>query len=247
MNSICHGQMETRVEIQTKDEIGQMADNFNNMLDRLKAAQVTEQRMIYRHLSDQISPHFLCNALDMVCMSAKLRQQTDISDAIELISRYFRTNLSAAGGTVSIGEEFAYIRDYIEITNLIRDIPVTYDLDIEEDLASFQIPRFIIQPFVENALRHGFRSKLRNCHIDLQAARRAPDQVILMIEDNGSGMSDERLAYVRNQTTSDEEESPEIGITNSIRRMRIYFGERFDCTFESYPEVGTRVLLTIML
>ncbi|MDW7656760.1 MAG: histidine kinase [Bacillota bacterium] len=245
MSRVEHGNMAAKVAIRSKDEIGEMADNFNNMLDRLKDAADTEKKLIYRHLSDQISPHFLCNALDMVCMSAKVKNQTEIAHAIELISRYFRTNLSAANGTVSIEEEFAYIQDYIEITNLIRDIPVTYDLIIEEGTENGKTPRFIIQPFVENALRHGFKSKTKHCHIKI-LARTYEGNLSLVIEDNGSGMSAEKLNAIRNIELDSKEDSLEIGITNSLRRMKIYYGDSFDFSVESYPGAGTRIELIII-
>jgi sensor histidine kinase YesM len=245
MSHVEHGNMAAKVTIRSKDEIGEMADNFNNMLDRLKDAADTEKRLIYRHLSDQISPHFLCNALDMVCMSAKVKNQTEIAHAIELISRYFRTNLSAANGTVTIEEEFAYIQDYIEITNLIRDIPVTFDLVIEDGLGDEKIPRFIIQPFVENALRHGFRSKTKHCHIKI-LARTYEGNLSLVIEDNGSGMSGKKLNAIRTIELDSSEDNLEIGIANSLRRMKIYYGDRFDFSIESYFGVGTRIELIII-
>jgi two-component system, sensor histidine kinase YesM len=245
MDSIFHGNSPIRADIDSNDEIGVLAGSFNEMLERLGRAAETERALLYKQLCIQISPHFLCNALDMVRMSAKLRNQTDLAEAVELIGRYYRNNLRVGAETIMVQEEFTNIHDYIEITNLIRGVPISYQFGVDDELRRTQIPRFIMQPFVENCVKHGFRDRMKNCRVSVRAEKGGDGRMSLSVTDNGRGIPEGTLRDIRGRVLGDDGAGAQIGIVNSTRRLRIYYGE--DCGFsvESYLDVGTTVRLSL--
>ena len=123
-----------------------------------------------------------------------------------------------------------------------RDL-MEYKIDIPDQLKFFTLPKLTLQPLVENALYHGIKNRRRKGYIRV-TGREQDGCIILEVEDDGAGMTRERLEEVR--ASLEEEGSIEgFGLRAVHRRLRILFGNGYGLTLESTPDIGTRVILTI--
>lgn len=247
--------------VNSQDELGQISVRFNNMVDKtnqlmedLKKASIAEKEAIYQAMENQIKPHFLCNALDMVRMTAKLRQEEDISNAILTITHYFMYNLSERGKYVTLETEMKNVLDYVNIHNMIKNRAIHCDIDAAGELSGnlnkYRILKFSLQPIVENCIKHGFSKRTDDCYIFINI-RKKEDRLVISIEDNGNGISEERLAELQymllpeNLDQEEEKVKAGIGLRNIRNRFLMNYGKEYAFVLESYPEIGTCITLEI--
>ena len=154
INRIKQGDLETKLAIQSSDEIGVIALNFNEMTEKIRKlmtdiqlANNAEKEAIYRALENQIKPHFLCNALDMVRMMAETRNEQDIVQSVESITNYFMYNLAHRDKYVTLDVELKNVKDYISIHNMIRNKAI--ELEIRLNANARNSPWKVLQLFME--------------------------------------------------------------------------------------------------
>lgn len=261
MNQVKKGAMDSRIHIESQDEIGQLSMNFNDMLDeihslmiRLEKANNAEKEAIYKALENQMNPHFLCNALEMIRMTAVLHDDDEVANATELLTNYLMFNIKRKERFVSIKDEMKNVTDYLGIYNLIKNKNITVGIHIAESLMarleSCQVLRFILQPVVENAIKHGFKDMTEGCFININIDL-AEGILMITIEDNGIGMDEERAAglasYIdpRNHGVHFETSGTGVGLRNVNERLILNYGESYKLDIETIPACGTKVVIRI--
>jgi len=186
-------------------------------------------------LSSQINPHFLFNTLNTV--SALIRFDPDSARGVVLkLSNILRRLLRKHETFVPLREELVFIDDYldIEVARFGRDnLDIVKDLD-EETLESF-VPSMLLQPIVENCLKHGLAPKLEGGKIQLRSLNR-DGRLLLEIEDNGVGISEEKMPHVYVEG---------IGLSNVRERLRVLYGADFNLDIQSTPGAGTVIRIDI--
>ena len=186
-------------------------------------------------LSSQINPHFLFNTLNTV--SALIRFDPDSARGVVLkLSNILRRLLRKHETFVPLREELVFIDDYldIEVARFGRDnLDIVKDLD-EETLESF-VPSMLLQPIVENCLKHGLAPKLEGGKIQLRSINR-DGRLLLEIEDNGVGISEEKMPHVYVEG---------IGLSNVRERLRVLYGADFNLDIQSTPGSGTVIRIDI--
>ncbi|HMI51125.1 MAG TPA: histidine kinase [Candidatus Saccharimonadales bacterium] len=186
-------------------------------------------------LSSQINPHFLFNTLNTV--SALIRFDPDSARGVVLkLSNILRRLLRKHETFVPLREELVFIDDYldIEVARFGRDnLDIVKDLD-EETLESF-VPSMLLQPIVENCLKHGLAPKLEGGKIQLRSLNR-DGRLLLEIEDNGVGISEEKMPHVYVEG---------IGLSNVRERLRVLYGADFNLDIRSTPGAGTVIRIDI--
>lgn len=232
------------------EEVQLLTDGIETMVGQLKRLidKTTEQEKQRRRtelalLQAQINPHFLYNTLDTIIW---LIESGEIAEAVTMVSNlsnFFRFSLSRGKNVITLAEEEQHIRSYLEIQKMrYRDL-MEYKIDIPDQLKFFTLPKLTLQPLVENALYHGIKNRRRKGYIRV-TGREQDGCIILEVEDDGAGMTRERLEEVR--ASLEEESSIEgFGLRAVHRRLRILFGNGYGLTLESTPDIGTRVILTI--
>jgi two-component system, sensor histidine kinase YesM len=260
MEKVRQGNFDTRIPVTNSDEIGRLSDTFNQMTERIQnlLKQIiesgnAEKEAVYKALSNQIQPHFLNNALDIVRMRALSQGRNDISQPLELIMRYFIFNLGKKGKVVTIEDELKNVEDYINIYKLSRDTELILEIRIDEEirgnLAKWYILKFSLQPIVENCIRHGFKNKDVKCRIFI-FVKKIEDKMHISIEDNGIGMSTERLTQLKEHIHREDgiligNSSSNIGLRNIKQRIELYYGADAYLMIDSYEGIGTCVELNI--
>jgi two-component system sensor histidine kinase YesM len=232
------------------EEVQLLTDGIETMVGQLKRLidKTTEQEKQRRRtelalIQAQINPHFLYNTLDTIIW---LIESGEIAEAVTMVSNlsnFFRFSLSRGKNVITLAEEEQHIRSYLEIQKMrYRDL-MEYKIDIPDQLKFFTLPKLTLQPLVENALYHGIKNRRRKGYIRV-TGREQDGCIILEVEDDGAGMTCERLEEVR--ASLEEEGSIEgFGLRAVHRRLRILFGNGYGLTLESTPDIGTRVILTI--
>ena len=185
-------------------------------------------------LTSQINPHFLFNTLNTV--SSLIRFDPDMARGVVLkLSNILRRLLRKHETFVPLREELAFIDDYldIEVIRFGRDkLQIFKEVD-EETLEEF-IPSMLLQPIVENAIKHGLAPRLEGGQIHLRTHRR-DGRLLIDIEDNGMGIEPERLVEVYGGG---------IGISNVHERLRLLYGDQFRMDIRSQAGEGTAVRLS---
>jgi LytS/YehU family sensor histidine kinase len=175
------------------------------------AAQLSEAQL--GALRAQIQPHFLFNTLNAVIALVRDRETAEAVAALTTLSSLLRTALrTGATHTVTLGEELAFTKNYLAIERMRFGERLCVNVDVAPSLGEAKVPSFMLQPFVENALRHGMRQQPQ-LRVDISARTQA-DQLILRIEDDGTGLAQDW----------EERSANGLGIANSRARLRQLYG-----------------------
>jgi two-component system sensor histidine kinase YesM len=199
-------------------QTGELAALMEERIAREKKAQDLE----YRMLLSQINPHFLYNTLNSIKWMASIQKASGIAEMITALSRLLRTLTKDTRKTASLREEIALLEDYLVIQKYRYGDSVVFKKEIEDEgLLDTPIPRFTLQPLAENAIFHGLEPK--GGGVITVRVRQDPDDlsaVLVSLEDNGVGMSEETLANIRGTGREGGGVFRELGIRSVEERLR---------------------------
>ncbi|SFD55140.1 two-component system, sensor histidine kinase YesM [Paenibacillus catalpae] len=260
-SSVQRGNLEVRSSIRGADEIGRLGFLFDQMLDRIKEmiAEVSltharKRKAELAMLQAQINPHFLFNVLNSIRMKVMRSGDQDSAKMIASLSKLLRMTISRDEDAILLHEEIELLTHYVELMNLRQKEEARLVVDVDVTSFDIRVPRFILQPLVENALIHGFNQSAGTIRI---TAERTDHFLELAVEDDGIGMETEELERLRARLTASGS-GPEsvqesgrsggpgmsgIGVANVAERMRIMFGDAFHITVDS--DKGTRIMMHI--
>ncbi len=249
---VAEGDFAVRARIRSQDEISALGLAFNNMTENMQALidQVREdeekmRRMDLRLLQEQINPHFLYNTLDTIVWLIESNETDQAVNMVITLSSFFRLVLSKGKEFISIREEEKHIRNYLEIQEMrYRDI-LEYDIQIDQTVYDYQIPKLTLQPLVENALYHGIKYKRAKGYIHIHGEKEG-DSIHLTVRDNGIGMDQAELEFLRREICRPCQETEKgFGLANVNERIHMYFGEEYGLRISSTKGKGTIVEVTI--
>ncbi|QRG68062.1 LytS/YhcK type 5TM receptor domain-containing protein [Brevibacillus choshinensis] len=184
-------------------------------------------------LQAQINPHFLFNTLGTIMSYCR----TDPEQARNLIgnlSDIFRRNLKSKGNYHSLQEELDGITSYLEIEKVRFANRLKVNMEVDESLLTRKLPILTLQPIIENAIHHGLFPKVSDCLLTIRVEKYG-DEVKICIEDNGVGISEERLAEIWNH------HSQGIGLSNVHQRLQSIYGKEYGLQIQSKLGAGTIV------
>ncbi len=218
-------------------------------------AELDQKRQKLQALESQINPHFLYNTLDTFRGLALEQGNRELSDMIEALSQMFKYSVKYEAEMVNINAELDYLKHYIQLQQMRFPGRFTYEEHLECDPANLLLepcPRFVLQPIVENAIRHGLRDVRKGGHIIVTMGIRRKDFFIL-VEDNGCGMDmtevsllNQRLERISEETAETNEKAG-IGIENVNRRIKMFCGEEYGLRVNSNLGTGTQVEVSLPL
>ncbi|MDP5276299.1 sensor histidine kinase [Chengkuizengella axinellae] len=260
---ISRGKFDRKININSNDEIGFLANVFEHMRNDIKKliGEMKEKAKIERDLNEhklllkeselkslqsQINPHFLFNTLNTLSKKAYLEEAYETSDLITSVSNLLRYNLRQMGTTVTILEEMKGVQEYLAIQKARFFDRVQYGIDIDGKCFSFEIPSLTIQPFVENAFIHAIEPSEEGGEIHI-IIKDQPEHVMICIEDIGKGMSEEQVNAILKGNLSNEYKghSTGIGTSNVINRLRLHYGVHDVIQISSIPDKGTKITLML--
>lgn len=227
------------------DSLNAMIDKINELLDQVTTEQIRLRKAEFELLQAQINPHFLYNTLDTIVWLAEAGDQKRVVSMVGNLSDFFRTSLNQGKDIISIREELAHVRSYLEIQQVRYQDILRYEITVPEDLYEYKIPKITIQPLVENALYHGIKNKRGQGTITI-TGKSKENGFVLYVRDNGIGMTQERLNEVRAGIQKLSYTGKEIyGLYNVNERIRLNFGETYGISIESTYGEGTCVSISL--
>ncbi|GBG08596.1 two-component sensor histidine kinase [Paenibacillus agaridevorans] len=254
MKRVGEGQLKARPRIDTQDEVGQLSEMFTTMMTNVQELmEETEERgrqkreAEYRALQSQINPHFLYNTLNTINYLSKIQQVPNIGEISAALVELMRFAVDQKRDLIPIREELELLKRYLSIQRYRFMDRITVSIDAEEATLDCLIPKFVLQPIVENALLHGFgASSERAGRITIKSYCREGSDMTIDVTDNGAGISEEQLeALLRHESERHAREGTGIGISNVKDRIRLAFGEQYGLSIVSVPGILTTVELQL--
>lgn len=250
MKQVELGNFHIQTSLEEDNEINQLGQSFNVMVNEIKhlmdeTVQNSEQKrkteLLLLHA--QINPHFLYNTLDSIIWMAEQEKHEEVVDMTSALAKMFRASITRDQELVSIRVEIEHIRHYLFIQKMRYREQLDYVFDIPSDILPYKTVKILLQPFIENAIYHGIRSKTTPGMIYISAWQEQ-DDVVFEVRDNGLGMTAERLHQVNEGTVSTNAQHG-IGIGNVNERIQLYFGETYGMSIHSVLGEGTIVTIRV--
>ena len=210
-----------------------------------------KQDLEYRMLQNQINPHFIYNTLNSIKWMATIQHAPGIAEMVTALSRLLKSVSKSNERLVPLYEEFALLNDYFTIQQYRYGGTITLDVSYIEDEKlnhSCLIPRFTLQPLVENAIFHGIEPKGSAGEVTLRVERdTANGDVLIRLTDDGIGMTAEQAAKALQEPGPEEAAAKyrHVGMWNVHKRLQYSFGEAYGLRIESEPGVGTTVMVRL--
>lgn len=238
-----------------RDEIWDLYNDMNKMVtnmrelseaaaeERLQKEQLysREKEVEFKMLATQINPHFLYNTLENIRMLACINKEKEIEDISVRLTRLLRSSLEVGSELKSLAWEMDKVDCYLKIQDYRFGDRITSDISFDRELAEkYMVMPFVVQPFVENAYVHAMEDMEEGGCIEIRAEIR--DDMYLVIEDNGQGMTGEDLKDILDNMNNFENlDRTHIGVVNVNQRIKLRFGDEYGVKITSEFGKGTRV------
>jgi len=260
-NRVALGNMSVMSRIDGNDEIGQLSRQFNYMVDSIKqlmaqivekteqnnALELAQREIKLKMMASQINPHFLFNALESIRMNAHMKGDKEIANVVRLLGKLMRKNLEVGREKTQLKEEIEMVRSYLEIQKFRYEDRLNFEVNVEPLAESVLIPPLVIQPLVENAVVHGVEGRIEGVYVKL-SVEIIGTELQVTVQDDGIGMTEERLAEVIQSIVNPEEPARQrIGLRNVHQRLFLSYGEDHGLIISSEYEKGTKITFTVPL
>ncbi len=257
------GDLDTMLDIDGNDEIGQLSRQYNFMIRSIKELieevkrtnrqkeqlELKQQEIKLKMLASQINPHFLFNALESIRMQAHIKGQKEIAGVVKMLGRLMRKSLETQGHHIPLKDEIDMVRSYLEIQIFRHRDRLVYELAVDPEAEKQLVPPLIIQPLVENAVVHGIEGKESDKPLQVKVLAVLEDgKLVVEVRDDGIGISEERLQEIMHSLNAPEDdESHRIGLSNVHHRLQMLYGKDSGLEIESREGEGTIVRFSIPL
>ncbi|MEK4053586.1 histidine kinase [Paenibacillus sp. FSL F4-0087] len=257
MKRVRDGQFDTRVQIQTQDELGFIGERFNAMASRIDTLihevyerELSEKQAELKAIQAQLNPHFLYNTLSMFFWKFYMLGDEKSARLVTALSEMLQYTLEPVQRLTTLQDEMTQIDHFLQIQQARYQEALSIEISVPPELLRCQVIRLLLQPIVENVFVHAFADKRDNRRLEIRGFRYAgndaeSDMLILEIADNGCGMDPTMMNRILAPLAHADEERQHIGMRSVLRRIELIHGEPYGVQIESTAEVGTLVRLRL--
>lgn len=251
MNEASAGNLDTRIDTsQTEYELKVLSEGINEMLESISQfvediykLEIKQKDAHMRALQAQINPHFLYNTLEYIRMYALSEGSEELADVVYAFSALLRNNTNQEK-KISLKEELDFCEKYVYLYQMRYPNRVAYHFTIDPALEKIEVPKFIVQPLVENYFKHGIDFTRLDNALSVKVFRKG-QCVKILVKDNGKGMTEERLKAIKDRLSHPKVELHEsIGLQNVNERLRASFGSSYRMELSRNAEGGLTVSMT---
>lgn len=241
------GQFDSRVDEVGSIEFRELINRFNGMNEKIQKLiienfekEIKEKEAEILVLNLQLDPHFMYNTLNLINLMLIENGQDEVSNLIDNLSNMLKYTVRNKKGLVPFSEDLVFLKSYVSIMTKRFEGKYQVDYIIDERLYAYEVPKFFMQPYVENSFVHAFNSLKTNgilkiiCWIDGNIR-------YYCVEDNGCGIAIDKLNEINS------ENSASIGINNVHNRIKLVYGDDYGVSIESAQGKGTKILIRLPL
>jgi|GEM_PF-3245042 len=257
------GYFECDIPVTSRDEIGELAQQFRRMQGKLKAltsemvSKATEKKnaeyemleLKYRSFQAQVSPHFICNILSSIDALAVMGRTQDVSHLALEAAKYLRGNLRNADNKYTLlALEVCFVQKYTALYADIYGGSFHLDIGMADDTAECEVPTMLLQPLVENALVHGFPlDDPEQMHVISIRSRLADDNLVITVSDNGQGIGSDVIEMVKKAEADHHFDKKMLGfgLRSVLQRLNLLYGDKQSLQIESIPGMQTVITISI--
>lgn len=245
---------QSRYKIGMYEEVSQKFYEMTERVCKIAQEALQQKNMLtmttIQMLQTELDPHMLYNSLESAYSIAKINKQEEIAALIMALSKFFRIALSGGKSFVEFREAFELSKQYIIVQNIRVNNKITFKYDIEEEIYKWMVPKFLLQPLVENAVIHGFKNKNDKWQINI-TAKWVDSVAEISVSDNGIGMSEPELQKLNMEINSPifeesvKKRNKGYALRNLNCQIRLRYGEQSGVTIYSTYGEGTKVTVRL--
>lgn len=195
-------------------------------------------------LQSQINPHFLYNALDSITWMIEGERNDEAAFMISQLAKLFRISLSQGHTIISVRDELQHAKSYMNIQRIRYKDAFSVTFDVAPELEEYCAVKLTLQPILENSINYGV-DPMDDCGEIFIRVKKEEDLLVLSVEDNGIGMSEEEVSLLLTDSNRKRKHGSGVGLVNINNRLQILFGKEYGLFIESEPDEGTRVSIRI--
>ena len=235
----------------TGDEIDSIITTFSNLFKKntqlntaIRQHELEIEKSKFTILQEQINPHFLYNSLDTIRICMLMDKKETACRLIQSLSQFYRISLSKGKDIITIDQELRMIEAYLQIEQAGYDGKITWQISCSDRVSAFGIPKFTLQPIVENSIIHGdFISSPLPLSITITVEY--TELLKITLKDNGPGIPPDRLTELNHLLASQTlVPTAGYGLQNCCQRIRLHYGPAYGIQITSTPK-GTQTTLTL--
>lgn len=251
------GNLDVRSQVRGQDEIGHLGLSFDKMLDRIKEMiqqiqwEQDRKRMAELELLQaQINPHFLFNTLNSIRLRVMMKGEHEIAEIVGALSTLLRMTINRNNEFLPLHEEVSTVEQYMKLMDFRHNENIQFTVNLASDTLLATLPRFTLQPLIENAYTHGLSQKHGSITV---CSWKQGDQLYISVEDDGVGMSEEKLSTVKAMLKETGMRGEPfggvsshingIGLKNVNERLTMIYGDAYGMELESPPGSGLKLVL----
>ncbi|WP_424769236.1 sensor histidine kinase [Paenibacillus sp. sgz302251] len=235
---------DTEMKVRGNDEITLLAIGFNQMSQKLDelinevhVSKMKQKEAQLKALQEQINPHFLYNTLDLIYWMSRMENAFDTSVMINSLSQLFRIGLNSGSRFTTVRKEVEHLEHYILIQQKRYEESISFTMNIETETLDCTVTKMVLQPIVENAIRHGIEAVDGSGRIEIRIFQDG-DMLVYSVSDDGGGADEDAIQEMLSRPA---EEAPGLGLKNIHDRIKLNYGSPYGVEFVSVPSKGTTV------
>jgi len=194
-------------------------------------------------LQAQMNPHFLSNIFVSLSFLLRLNMISHAEKMFAATGELFRVGMYKGSSIISVQEEIEHVNAYIKIQQFRYSNKINFSMSVNDSILQLKIPKFILQPLVENSIEHGLGDK-KCVNINIIFEYLADDKLRIEVTDDGIGIDGNKLLEIQNYITS-ESSSLHVGLRNINERIRLNFGQEYGLSLTSEKGIGTRAVIVL--
>lgn len=238
--------------VRSQDEIGQltqgvisMSHRINRLVSQIRENERNKRILEFNSLQAQINPHFLYNTMDMINWMAQQGRTSEVCNAVQSLSRFYKLTLSRKKGISTIAKEEEHVSIYVHLQNMRYHDSISFISDIPDELMEYQIPKLTLQPVIENSILHGILEKPSKSGTIVLTGWMEDGDIVLLISDDGVGIAPDKLPMILSGEGTSISGGTNIAIYNTHRRLQVLYGADYGLTYSSDVGKGTEVQIRI--
>ncbi|HHU70421.1 MAG TPA: histidine kinase [Clostridiales bacterium] len=247
-----NGDFDIKVKVNSKDEIGTLAQAFNSMISKINSLihevyieQIRQSELELQMLQSQINPHFIYNTLESISMMATIHNDDSTSEMAYNLGSILRYGINKTKEVVTVREELDNLEKYISLQEIRFHSVYTITISVSPDLYDIYITKLILQPIVENAIFHGMKDIRSGGKIIVTGYKTDNNLLVFEVEDNGKGMTDSLTKDLNDYINDKNNLFSSIGLRNVNKRIKIKYGDEYGLEIQSIADIGTKVIVRL--